>query len=279
MLLPLLQPSPAPTSSAGVPASESRSPPTKQSSSSTPALMVCDGGIPAVELHWFLLASLLPPLLRPEDPTHSHCPCCNLSQARRSNKTVLDIFTWALCFNRYVAALCAIYPGMLPRMMGYENTIIQPHLQFTGEGWRIYDCAFHAQAASRLTTNWRSVDASLYAHFMACQPCQFSVCQFCCSSGHRSSTCLLGVNDPASLDPGPPRFNATTAPGTMTYSQPICISRNAGSCRHSESCRYHHVCSSCGTLGHRSAECRQEVTPARGLPPFGNGEPTSRAKV
>ena len=150
-------------------------------------------------LHWFLPASLLPPTLLPGDPAHSHCHCCNPSTTRRSKKTVSDIFTWALCFNRYTAALCTIYPGMLPQMMAYENTILQAHLQFTGEGWRIYDRAFRVQAASRRTTDWQSVDASLYARFVACQPRRSSVCQFCCSSGHKSSTCAWGVDDSASL--------------------------------------------------------------------------------
>ena len=71
------------------------------------------------------------------------------------------------------------------------------------EGWRIYDQAFRVQAASRRTMDWQSMDASLYARFVACQPRRSSVCQFCCSSGHRSLTCPWGVNDPALLNLGP----------------------------------------------------------------------------
>ena len=54
-------------------------------------------------------------------------------------------------------------------MMAYENTIVQAHLHFTGDGWRIYDRAFHIQAASRRTTDWTSVDASLsHASLLVC---------------------------------------------------------------------------------------------------------------
>ena len=255
------------------------------------ALTVCDTGEPLparlvqslkdfnfVQLHWFLPASLLPPTLLPDDPVHSHCHCCNPSTTRRSKKTASDICTWALCFNRYTAALCTIYPGMLPQMMAYENTIIQAHLQFTGEGWRVYDWAFRIQAASRRTTDWQSVDASLYARFVACQLRWSSVCQFCCSSGYRSSTCPWGVDDPASLDLGPPHLNATITLGTTPYSRPICISWNAGSCRYPESCCYRHVCSSCAAPSHCSAECRRAVPPARGQP-VDSGEPNLKAKM
>lgn len=205
-----------------------------------------------VEFHWFLLTSLLPPSLRPDDAGHFHCHCCNPSTTRRSKKTVSDIFTWALCFNRYATAQCPIYPEMLPQMMAYENTIIQAHLQFIGEGWHIYDHAFRIQAASRrtCTTEWQGVDTSLYTSSVACQPCWSSVCQFCCSSGHRSSTCPWEVNDPASLDIGPPCLNATTTLGATPYSRPICNSWNAGSCRYPGSCHYRHVCSSCAAPGH-----------------------------
>ena len=55
------------------------------------------------------------------------------------------------------------------------------------------------------------MDASLYARFVACQPRRSSICQFCCSSGHRSLTCPWGVNDPSSLDLGPTTLTGGSA--------------------------------------------------------------------
>ena len=72
-----------------------------------------------------------------------------------------DISTWLLCFNRYKAALCSIYPGMLPQMLAYANMIIQAQLQFSGDGWLTYDRMFRTAAATGRDTEWRKVDASL----------------------------------------------------------------------------------------------------------------------
>lgn len=256
-------------------------------SSSLPTLMVCDTGerLPTklvqslkdfafIELHWFLPAALLPPTVHSDDTHHSHCHCCGPPQAKRSRRTVADIFTWALCFNRYTAALCSFYPGMLPQMMAYQNTILQAHLQFAGDGWRIYDRAFRIQAASRRITDWTSVDASLYARFVTCSPRRSSVCQFCCSSGHKSSACPWGVDDPTWLDSFPPRSSYGQTQGSSTTTPaagrgfPICISWNAGSCRYPETCRFRHACSSCGAVGHRSSECRKTPPALKGQPPF-----------
>lgn len=157
--------------------------PAQKMGSSTAALMVCDTGEPLparlvqslkdfsfIELHWFLPAALLLPSLHMDYKPHSHCHCCHSLQAKRTRKTVADIFTWALCFNRYTATLCSFYPGMLPQMMVYDNTILQAQLHFTSDGWHIYDRAFCIQAASRCTTDWTSVDASLYARFCLAGP-------------------------------------------------------------------------------------------------------------
>ena len=158
--------------------------------------------------------------------------------------------------------------------MAYENTILQAHLHFTGDGWCIYDRAFRIQAASRRTTDWTSVDASLYARFVTCLPRRSSVCQFCCSSGHRSSACPWGVDDPTSQEQAPVRAGMLSQPvGTAPYARPICIFWNAGACRFPESCRFRHVCSSCGVPGHRSSDCRQAPLPTKGqLPPVLSGD-------
>ena len=115
-------------------------------------MVVCDTGEPLptklvqalhdfsyVELHWFLLATLVPPGLNLEDYNQGKCHCCLPTQAKRSQTTVANISTRLLCFHRYMAALCSLYPGMLPQMLAYANIIIQAQLQFSGDGWLTYN--------------------------------------------------------------------------------------------------------------------------------------------
>ena len=109
---------------------------------------VCDTGEPIssrvlqllrslefVELHEFLPASLLQEM-RATDSGHP-CGCCQsrLHLERRQTKTVGDIFTWLLCFHRFVAAAYTFHPGKLTQFMAYSNTIIRAYLEFKGDGW------------------------------------------------------------------------------------------------------------------------------------------------
>ena len=262
--------------------------PAKESTAAShiPQQAVCDTGEPLplklvqslremsfVQLHWFLPAPLLQATFPTEECPHSHCHCAPNSTSKRSMKTVDDIFTWVLCFNRYIAALCSFHPMMLPQMTAYANTILQAYLQFQGNGWRVYDRAFRIEAASRKNTNWKAVDPSLYARFVACQSRRTSTCQFCCSSSHKSSACPWGVDEPSQQN-GP-----TTTPWPPVHSisvgnrstSPICLLWNGGACRFPESCRYRHACAICLTTGHRSIECQRISFRQRGplalLPP------------
>ena len=70
------------------------------------------------------------------------------------------VSTWLLCFNRYVVAMCSVYPGMLPQMLAYSNINIQAQLQFSRDSWLTYDQMFCTAAATSRNTTWRNVDAS-----------------------------------------------------------------------------------------------------------------------
>ena len=249
--------------------------PAAEQSAGQAGLTICNTGEPLpaklvqalrdfafVEMHWFLPSTLLPPGLSLEEADQSKC-CCHPPKAKKSRKTVADLATWQLCYNRYTAALCAVYPGMLPQMLAYANIIIQAQLQFLGDGWLTYDRMFRTAAATRCNTEWRNVDASLYARFVSCQPRRFGVCQVCCSLAHKSTACPWGVDEEVPLEQqsSPP---GTVAPRvahfwTPTISPPpgppICTSWNAGSCRFRGSCNFRHICSFCFLPGHRNKEC------------------------
>ena len=119
---------------------------------------VCDTGEPIsprvvqlikslefVELHEFLPAPLLRALAT--TPTTS-CGCCSsLHQDKHPSKTVGDIFTWLMCYHRFVALASSFHPGKLGQFMAYANTILHAHLEFEGDGWRAYDWAFRLQVS------------------------------------------------------------------------------------------------------------------------------------
>ena len=166
---------------------------------------------------------------------------------------------------------------MLPQMTAYTNTIIQAHLQFQGEGWRVNDRAFRIQAASYKSTNWKGVDPSLYARFVSSLTRHSAICQFCCSSSHSSASCPWGVDELPQRDsvtissPGPARN-----PYTPNRAQPpVCLSWNSGACRFLDTCRFHHVCATCYSPGHRYTECRRMQSRQRG-PPALLPHPTKR---
>ena len=246
-------------------------------------LLQCVRDFTFVEVNWFLPAPLMPTALQQDDCNHPHCHCSKHSHSRRSRRTVDDIFTWLLRFHHYAAALCPFHPRMIPELMAYANSIQQAHLQFTGDGWRVYDRAFRVQAAFQRQTNWRRVDASLYARFVTAQSRWSATCQFCCSAGHRSNACPWGVDEPSSQEPNTPDPRLARLKSTFSQTgRPICISWNAGACRFPDSCRFQHVCSACSFPGHRSSECRRNPTTARGppmvpLPPAKRAVPSGQA--
>ena len=152
----------------------------------------------------------------------------------------LQMSTWLVCFNRYLAVKGSVYPRMLPQMLAYSNIIIQAQLQFSGDDWLTYDRMFCIAAATSWNTNWRNVDASLYGRFVSCQPRRGGVCQLCCSTAHRSTACLWGVDEPAPPEqlsavqtPWYPRLMQPWSSGPPSSLQwpPNCTSWNVGNCR------------------------------------------------
>lgn len=91
-----------------------------------------------------------------------------------------------------------------------------------------------------------------------------SVCQFCCSLGHRSSVCLWGIDDPASLDLGSLHSGHDTLLSAHLHLMPIPRVLPLPLCL---------------LLGHWSAECCRITPPLRRQPSIGSGEPHSRAKA
>ena len=170
---------------------------------------VCDTGEPLstwviqqlrllefVELHEFLPA----PLLRAMGSTGmgNSCACCHanhpLPSEKRTMKTVGDIFTWLLCFHRFAAAASSFHPGKVSQFMAYANTILQAHLEFEGDGWRVYNRAFRLQVSAQPGADWSVLNLPLYARLFTAQSRRRNSCRYCSGRDHTSVHCPWGVD-------------------------------------------------------------------------------------
>ena len=216
-----------------------------------------------VEVHEFLPK----PLLDAASPRSVHsCACCHNSPQVRATRTVGDLWTWQLCFNRYVAAVAGVCPNRVPGMLAHANTVLQAAQQFEGDGWRVYDRAFRLQLASNPASDWSTINISLYARTFTAATRRTNVCRYCCSKEHASRVCPWGVDAPGSL----PHTQQPLQPAPRQHqgTAPLCMSWNAGACRFPRSCRFRHACSLCGEA-HPRTSCPQ-ATP---------GQPTAKRRA
>ena len=240
----------------------------------TPKLKICDTGEPLsskvmqqlqtlefVELHEFLPAPLLRAL---EGMDPSSCPshsCCNSvlgDWQKRRTKTVGDVFTWMLCFHRFTAAASTYHPHKVGQFMAYANIVVRVHLEFEGDGWRAYDCAFRLQASGQPSVDWSALDLPLYARIFTAQSRRRNCCRYCAERDHPSNTCPWGVD--VALPMGPYGRQGSTG-----WDTPVCHSWNMGFCRFPNSCSFRHVCSRCHG-SHRVREC--PTSHPRQRPPY-----------
>ena len=211
-----------------------------------------------VELHEFLPKPMMEASKARED---SACTCCHNRPAaqQRSTRSVGDIFTWVICYNRYVAAVAALRPSRVASMLAHANTIVQAAQMFEGDGWREYDRAVRLQATATPNEDWGVLNLPLYARTFVAAERRRNVCRFCCSRDHASSQCPWGVDTPVSR-PLP------SAQASLRCSRPpdsapqICRSWNAGSCRFPTSCNFLHICGVC-YQDHRRVDCPRKTTP------------------
>ena len=253
-------------------------------SAGTSKAKICDTGEPLsskvlqqlqtlefVELHEFLPAPLLR-ALESTDKNPSTCQlhsCCNPLMGewqKRRTKTVGDVFTWILCFHRFVAAASIYHPHKIDQFMAYANTVVRAHLEFEGDGWRAYDRAFRLQASGQPSVDWSILDLPLYARLFTAQSRRRNCCRYCAGRDHPSSTCPWGVD--VDLPTGP--FGRRGGTGLDT---PVCYSWNMGFCRFPNSCNYRHICSGCRGF-HRVRECPNSLPRLR--PPMPPPVDTSR---
>ena len=190
-------------------------------------------------------------------------PLAQLLPATRPRlREIKSLLSWVTSFCTYTAILASSHPHLVESRLAYMALVIREARKNGGEGWRAYDQIFRQNAAMDPTADWARVDASLYAAtFLVQRTTAGLFCKICCDTDHEASDCaLLPYSAAASQDSStqvksdlkaspkerPSRFGS--------FSIPICISWNRGSCLKAPNCRYRHVCASCPG-NHPAIEC------------------------
>ena len=78
-------------------------------------------------------------MLLPEDTS-------NVSNSKRPPLT--SIIKLTQCFNNYIAILGQSHLGRIPYLLGYQHLILEAHLEYSGDGWAVYNRCFLQIAAT-----------------------------------------------------------------------------------------------------------------------------------
>ena len=110
---------------------------------------------------------------------------------------VISIIEWTQCFSNYNAILRQAQPSRITDLLGYQHLILETHLEYSGDGWAVYDCHFHQIAATQLVTPWSRRDGDLWNMiFPSSQHKPY--CKHCFGSTHSSEQCIGAIDTPSS---------------------------------------------------------------------------------
>ena len=169
-----------------------------------------------VELHWFLSKPM--EVFKAWEDSACMCYYNWPAAQQRTTCSVRDIFTWIICYNRYVAAVATLRSNRVPSMLVHVNTIVQVTQMFEG-----------LQAAATPNQDWGALNFPLYARTFMATKRRRNVCQFCWSHEHAIAQCPWGWTHPCLVTYPVPR-RQSTGPGHLTAPPQLCRSWNTGSC-------------------------------------------------
>lgn len=173
----------------------------------------------------------------------------------QNRKIIPDLATWCQCYSLFIAVVTQKKPERVPELMAYLSTIAKASLNYRWPSWIIYDQNFRQEAAGNPTQSWAKVDASLYAQCFTGQAARAeNWCSRCQCLEHATLQCPYRPRKRAweSAFASPP-----AARPDQTSSSSVCIKYNRynGDCRFGKTCRFRHVCSSCGDP-HPASKCK-----------------------
>ena len=172
-------------------------------------------------------------------------------------RPVTSIIEWTQCFTNYIAILVQAQPERTSDLLGYQHLILEAHLEYSGDGWAVYDRRFRQIAATHSGTPWARRDGDLWNMIFASSQ-RRPYCQYCFGSTHSSEQC----NGALTTRPRKPR---------------ICRDWNYARCSFF-SCQYIHACLNCyndplsGDSNHQFIYCPKNPNRRQG-PPGKQGPP------
>jgi len=95
---------------------------------------------------------------------------CKPSHSKR--RPVGSIIEWTQCFNNYIATLGQAQPERITDLLGYQNLILEAHLEYSGDGWAVYDHCFCQISATLLGIPWARRDGNLWNMAFASSQCR-----------------------------------------------------------------------------------------------------------
>ena len=154
-----------------------------------------------------------------------------LSKVRSTPKQISSIIEWIWCFGIYTAVLIKSQRHWVTDLLGYQTLILQTYMEFHGDCWLWYVCAFQQKAASLTEKNWTITDSTLWnLAFSGRGSSSMDWCRGYTSSHQSYHECSLGkdprkATNPASFQPRLP--------------PPVCFQWNRDDCTF-QYCKYVH---------------------------------------
>ena len=164
----------------------------------------------------------------------------------QSRKLIPDLGTWTQCFALFAVVVNAKEPHRFADLMAYMSTIAKASLKYKWPAWIVYDQNFRQEAADKGLKNWSQVDPSIYTQcFTGMSISQEGWCKTCLSIDHNSENCPIKLTRKRPAVSLPSYVNKRFQQNPKTQ---ICLKYNKyeGDCKFGSSCRFQHVCSSCG---------------------------------
>ena len=174
--------------------------------------------------------------------TEETLSCCQHTRATRRS-SVTDILLWIECYSTLVTVLSSPFPTKVLQLISYQKTIVKAHRTYAGQGWVIYDIAYHHRAANMKSLDWGVINF-LYNETFASRAKAIPRCKFCFSELHTSNECEHTYTPNQSNSQISQRFH----PKGSKQLTAVCFKFNSESqykCK-LKWCRYAHVCSDCG---------------------------------
>ena len=158
-----------------------------------------------------------------------------MTASSSSRLRIASLQSWLEAWTIYCCIVANQQPSKSSELLGYQLIVLQSAKKFRWAAVADYDTQFRQRASRCSEVLWNKTDMDLYAHCFTGQ--SLPICSACHRPGHLAASCL---SSPRGRQP-------------QSAARP-CDAFNRGRCNF-RSCRFRHVCSSCGAGDHPRSQC------------------------